>query len=38
VYVVQFFFGEGGYLKNVVNVRYLIIVFGFAFFAKNIIA
>jgi hypothetical protein len=38
VYVAQFFSGEGAYLKSVVNVKYLIIAFGFVFFAKNIFA
>jgi hypothetical protein len=31
------YFGGEDYLKNVGNARYLIIVFGFVFIAKNII-
>ena len=33
----QIYFGGEDYLKNVGNAKYLIIVFGFAFIAKNII-
>ena len=33
----QFFSGGGGYLKSVVNVRYLIIVFGFVFFVISLL-
>jgi hypothetical protein len=36
VIVVLIYFGVEDYLKNVVNVKHLIIVFGFAIFVKNI--